>query len=608
MRLGANYHGNGACTFIVWAPRVEFVELKLFTPDEKTVPMHRIGKGYWKAELDDVQPDATYMYVLDRNTGRPDPASHYQPEGVHKPSQVIDHQSFQWSDQQWRGIDLADYVVYELHVGTYTSEGTFKSIILKLDDLKDLGITAIEIMPVSQFPGNRNWGYDGVFPYAVQNSYGSVNDLKHLIDECHKRNMAVILDVVYNHLGPEGNYLRDFGPYFTNKYSTPWGDALNFDDEHSDEVKRFFIENALYWFDIFHFDALRLDAIHAIYDMSAKHFLHRLADSTKDLSRKHRRTYYLIAESDLNDTRIIRSPEIGGYGIDAQWSDDFHHAIHSLCTGENSGYYKDYGSIEHIAKSLKDGFIYDGKYSEFRQRAHGNSSRDCSADQFIICVQNHDQVGNRMMGERLTSLIDFEKLKLVAGILLTSPYIPLLFMGEEYGEDNPFLYFVSHTDPDLVEAVRKGRREEFSEFHSAGKAPDPQDEKSFKQSILDHTKKNSGHHKLLLEFYKKLLTLRREIPALRNLDKEKLDVFGFENDRVLVVRRWLDDNHTLAIYNFNSNEITIKMLAYNNRWRFLINSADKKWGGEHTIKDSTIHPENELRIEGFSFVLLENIE
>lgn len=608
MRLGATYRGNGNCNFVVWAPNAKIVELKLITPQEKTIPMSRTGRGYWKAEAEGVKPGTTYMYVLDRDTTRPDPASHYQPEGVHNASQVIDHTLFPWEDTAWRGVDLAEYVIYELHVGTFTPEGTFEAIIPKLDELKDLGITALELMPVAQFPGNRNWGYDGVYPYAVQNSYGTPDDLKKLVGECHKKGIAVILDVVYNHLGPEGNYLRDFGKYFTNKYTTPWGEAVNFDDEYSDEVKKYFIDNTRYWFEQYHIDSLRLDAVHAIYDMSAKHILQCLAESTAECSRKHKRKFYLIAESDLNDTRIIRSPALGGYGIDAQWSDDFHHSVHALFTGEQFGYYKDFGNIEHLTKAIKNGFVYDGQYSEFRKRSHGNSSLELPAEQFVICTQNHDQVGNRIMGDRLTTLVTFDKLKLIAGLMLTSPYIPLIFMGEEYGEDNPFQYFVSHTDPDLVEAVRKGRQEEFSEFHAQGKAPDPQDEKTFERSRLDVTKKKLGHHKVLLNFYKKLLTLRREIPALGHLNKRDFDVFGFENDRVLVMRRWKSDDQILSIFNLNPDVVTVTLLAYKNKWRMRLNSADAEWGGKVKSPDEILHPENNLTIEGFNFILLRNVD
>jgi maltooligosyltrehalose trehalohydrolase len=608
MKLGATYKGNDQCSFIVWAPEANVVELKFISPLGKSIPMYRTGRGYWKVETAGVKPGTTYMYVLDRNTIRPDPASNYQPDGVHKASQVIDHTSFLWEDTAWRGIDLAEYVIYELHVGTFTPEGTFNAIIPKLNELQDLGITAIELMPVAQFPGNRNWGYDGVYPYAVQNSYGTPDDLKKLINECHKKGIAVILDVVYNHLGPEGNYLRDFGKYFTNKYTTPWGEALNFDDEYSDEVKKYFIDNALYWFEQFHIDALRLDAVHAIYDMSARHILQCLAESTKECSRKHKRKFYLIAESDLNDTRIIQSPELGGYGIDAQWSDDFHHSVHAFLTGEQFGYFKDFGNLEHLTKAIKYGFVYDGQYSEFRKRSHGNSSLEVSAEQYVICTQNHDQVGNRMLGERLSTMLSFDSLKLTAGMLLTSPYIPLLFMGEEYGEDNPFLYFVSHADLHLVDAVRKGRQEEFSEFHGRGVAPDPQDEKTFDRSRLDHSKKNQGHHKVLINLYKKLLILRREIPALSHLNKRNFDVFGFENDRILVVRRWKDDDQLLCIFNMSQDTVTVTLRAYKKNWRAILNSADGEWGGNVKPTENVFHPDDNLTIEGFSFILLRNVD
>jgi maltooligosyltrehalose trehalohydrolase len=608
MRLGAHYTAaNGRCIFTVWAPRADIVELKLFTPHEKTIPMHHADRGYWQTEVERIEPGSTYMYLLNREVPRPDPVSNYQPEGVHRPSQVIDHASFTWRDDAWRGLDIADYVIYELHVGTFTSEGTFKAIIPKLDELHDLGITAIELMPVGQFPGDRNWGYDGAYPFAVQNSYGTPDDLKNLVNECHARGLAVIMDVIYNHIGPEGNYLRDFGPYFTDRYITPWGEAINFDGEQSDEVKKYFIDNALYWFEDFHFDALRLDAVHAIFDMTAKHFLRLLAERTEECSRRHKRKFYLIAESDLNDSRIIQSPELGGYGLDAQWSDDFHHSVHALCTGERSGYYKDFGTITQLVKSLREGYVYTGQYSAFRRRSHGNPSRAIPAERLIVCTQNHDQVGNRMLGERLTTLVDFERQKLIAGLLITSPYIPMLFMGEEYGENNPFLYFVSHTDPDLVAAVRSGRREEFTEFHESGEAPDPQDHSTFLKSKLDHTKKSRGKHKILLDFYKKLLTLRREIPALRNLNKDDLEVFGFETDRVLVMRRWKDNDHTLIVFNLNPTSVTIKLLAYGTRWNLRLNSAAQKWGGESKTIAESFQPEDDLVVEKFSFIILRTV-
>jgi maltooligosyltrehalose trehalohydrolase len=607
MKLGARYTGRGDCTFVVWAPRAESVAVRTLSPDERTIPMNRIDRGYWRAETSDLKPGTRYRYVLDRSIERPDPASHFQPEDVHGASEVIDHTSYRWTDSAWRGRDLSEYIVYELHVGTFTPGGTFNAIIPKLDELRELGITALELMPVAQFPGSRNWGYDGVYPYAVQSSYGTPDDFKNLVNECHARDMAVILDVVYNHIGPEGNYLRDFGPYFTGKYTTPWGEAINYDDEESDEVRKFFIDNARYWFEEFHVDALRLDAVHAIYDMSAVHFLRALTDRTEELSRREKRKFYLIAESDLNDTRIITHRELGGYGVDAQWCDDFHHSLHAFFTGERFGYYKDFGGVEHIVKTLKDGFVYDGRYSRFRRRSHGNSSRALPAERFVVCSQNHDQVGNRMTGERLTSLVTFEQIKLIAGLTILSPYIPLLFMGEEYGEDNPFLYFVSHSDPDLVEAVRKGRRDEFREFHAKGEAPDPQDAKTFERSRLDHAKKSSGNHKLLLSYYTALLRIRREHGALSSPDKTGLEVFGFENEGVLVMRRVRDDDDVLVITNLRDEPVTVKMAAYGKTWRLLLDSSTIPWGGERQPAGEIIRPEDEIGIEKCTIVVLGKI-
>ena len=444
--------------------------------------MEKIEDGYWRASVEDLSPESLYMYRLEQERNHPDPASYYQPKGVHNPSQVIDHDSIHWEDNDWRGIHLSQMIIYELHTGTFTSEGTFDAIIPRIDDLIHLGVNAIELMPVAQFPGERNWGYDGVYTFAVQNSYGGPKGLKGLVNECHKRGIAIILDVVYNHLGPEGNYLWDFGPYFTDKYKTPWGSAINMDDAYSNGVRNFFIENALYWFNNYHIDALRLDAIHGIVDTSAKPFLYELGERVADFSDNMSRRFFLIAESNLNDPKVIMPRDLGGYGIDAQWCDDFHHSLHTLITGEASGYYIDFGRLEHLTKSFQEGFVYSGQYSHYRKRNHGNSSRERPANQFVVFSQNHDQIGNRMLGQRMSLLTSLEGLKLAAGITLLSPFIPLLFMGEEYGEEIPFLYFISHSDSDLIKAVREGRREEFKDFRWEGEPPDPQSINAFIQS------------------------------------------------------------------------------------------------------------------------------
>ena len=479
--LGARYLGGGRTEFLVWAPVPDRVELHLGSPGERVVEMERGPRGYWSAVAEDVEPGARYFYLLDGERDRPDPASRYQPEGVHGPSQVIG--DILADGGSWRGLAIEDYIFYELHVGTFTPEGTLESAIAELDGLADLGVTAVELMPVAQFPGERDWGYDGVLPFAVQNSYGGPPALRRFVQECHARSLAVVLDVVYNHFGPEGNYMREFGHYFSRRYETPWGEAINFDGPDSDEVRRFFIENALYWIHEFHVDALRLDAVQAIYDRSASPFLRQLAAAVRASSHRLGRRVYAIPESDLNDPALVRAPELGGHGFDAQCSDDFHHALHALLTGERSGYYQDFGHIRHLVKAYRDGFVYTGQYSKYRRRTHGNDSRATPGARLVVFSQNHDQVGNRTMGERLITLAGFETAKLAAGAIILSPFLPLIFMGEEWGATAPFQYFVSHCDPGLIEAVRSGRKQEFANFTWAGEPPDPASEETFRRSV-----------------------------------------------------------------------------------------------------------------------------
>ncbi|MDY7033538.1 MAG: malto-oligosyltrehalose trehalohydrolase, partial [Thermodesulfobacteriota bacterium] len=461
------------------------------------------------------------------------------------------------------------------------------AIIPRIDDLIHLGINTIELMPVAQFPGERNWGSDGVYPFAVQNSYGGPNGLKRLVNECHQRGMAVILDVVYNHLGPEGNYLWDFGPYFTDQYKTPWGSAINFDDAYSDGVRNFFTENALHWFLNYHLDGLRLDAVHGIVDISARPFLQELGEQVADYSMKAGRRFSLIAESNLNDSKVIKPKELGGYGLDAQWCDDFHHSLHTLVTGEASGYYIDFGRIDHLAKSMNEGFVYSGQFSRFRKRNYGNSSRERPANQFVVFSQNHDQIGNRMLGERMPTLTSFEGLKLAAGATFLSPYIPLLFMGEEYGEETPFLYFISHSDSDVIEAVREGRKEEFKDFLWKEDPPDPQSINTFLQSKINWEKRNKGIHSILLEFYRKLIQMRKAIPALSRLDKEKMTVGRSDEENVLCMGRQNKDNEAeiLCLFNFNKNDVIMKALPFQceGRWRKILDSSEERWLGPGAI-------------------------
>ncbi len=577
-RHGAVHLGEDSTRFRVWAPRASQVELRVTEPAGFVVAMERSGAGYWEAVLESAPPGSRYLYRIDGGPDRPDPASRFQPEGVHGPSEVVDS-AFDWQDRAWWGLPIERCVLYELHTGTFTPEGTFDAILPHLEYLRDLGVTFAELMPVAQFPGGRNWGYDGVYPFAVQNSYGGPRGLKRLVNECHKHGLGVVLDVVYNHVGPEGNYFPDFGPYFTDSYKTPWGPAINFDGPESDEVRRFFIENALYWIREFHVDALRLDAVHGIFDRSAYPFLEELGDAVREEAVRLNRRVYVIPESDLNDPRLIRSKGLGGFGLDAQWADGFHHALRVLLTGDRSGYYQDFGELRHLAKAFQEGYVYSGEYSRFRRRRHGASPRDIPAHRFVVFSQNHDQVGNRMLGERLSSLVSFEDLKLAAAAVILSPHLPLLFMGEEYGEGAPFLYFVSHSDPDLIEAVRRGRKDEFAAFAWQGEPPDPQAEETFLRSKLNLDLRRNDEHRTLLSYYRKLLRLRREKAALAALSKDQMAVVTDEGAKVLFVRRWYDNDEAILALCFAEVDVAVKLPAPVGRWSKLLDSADVAWLG-----------------------------
>ena len=576
--LGAAYRSDRSCAFTLWAPLLKQAAVHLIAPEDRLIPMTRDERGYWRAAVTDIAPGALYFYQWDGETDRPDPASHSQPQGVHGPSRVVDH-AFAWSDAGWQPPPLEQWVMYELHVGTFTPEGTFDAIIPRLAELRELGVNALELLPVAQFPGERNWGYDGVYPYAAQDSYGGVEGLKRLVDACHREGLAVIMDVVYYHLGPEGNYLWSLGTYFTPNYRTPWGDAVNYDGPHSPGVREYMVGNARYWFETCHCDALRLDAVHAIYDFSARHILAELAEITADCGRRLGRPFHLIAESDLNDPRLIRSPANGGYGLDAQWSDDFHHALHTVLTGQQYGYYADFGALEQLAQAYHRPFVYAGDYSPHRQRFHGDDPGDCLAFRFVACSQNHDQVGNRALGERLSGLLPFPALKLAAAAVLLSPYLPLLFMGEEYGEPRPFLYFISHSDLDLIESVREGRKQEFAAFHAEGEAPDPQSEQTFADSKLQWELSKKGRHGQLRAFYGELLRLRRELPALARLDNASLTAAVIA-PTVLELRRWCDDNRIVVWMNFSAEPVTVTVDLGTGAWSQLLDAADSTWGGD----------------------------
>ena len=588
--------------FSVWAPGAKMLQLQILDK-EHPYDMHREDFGYWTATIENISPGARYLYIINKKDGFPDPASLSQPEGVHKASEVIDLKDFNWTDTKWDNISPRDMIQYELHTGTFTPEGNFKGIRSKLDYLVHLGINTIEILPVAQFSGNRNWGYDGVYPFAVQNSYGGAKELMVLVNECHHRGIAVIMDVVYNHFGPEGNYTGNFGQYLTDTYSTPWGHPINFDGEYSDGVRNYFIQNALMWMRDFHIDGLRLDAVHSIFDFGAKHIMQELSEKTDELSNETGRKHYLIAESHLNDVKYISPVSSGGYGLNAQWSDDFHHALHSLVTGEKKGYYMDFGKPQQLSKAIKDVFVFDGKYSEYRKKTYGNSARNNPGDQFVIFSQNHDQVGNRLHGERLISLSDFETAKVIAGTLLLTPNIPMLFMGEEYGERNPFNYFVSHIEPELNRLVREGRKKEFSDFMGDfDGSSDPDAPETFEASKLSWNIEENKQKKAMLEFYRRFISLRKNHPVLNNPNRDNLRVS--EKGDLFVLERWTQDIRLIACINFSNQpgKLTIPD-DYKSALKKLIDSNDEQWNGTGEICPDIITGSEEIHIEERSVIV-----
>lgn len=498
----------------VWAPAASEMAVVV---DDRPLPMTAGSWGWWGRSIP-ARPEGTeYAFLVDGEGPFPDPRSPWQPEGVHGPSMTLPDEEFPWSDQGFQAVPLGSAVIYELHLGTFTPEGTFQSAVERLDHLVELGVTHVELMPVAQFAGERGWGYDGVCLFAPHTAYGGPRAMKEFVDACHRRGLAVLLDVVYNHLGPEGNYLARFGPYFTDRYSTPWGAAVNLDDTGSGEVRRFFLDNALMWMRDYHVDGLRVDAIHAFHDRSALHFVEELAREVHRLGRVLGRHLVIIAESDLNDPRTTLPPEAGGHGSDAQWSDDFHHALHAVLTGDSEGYYRDFGQVGHIARALEEGFVYGGEYSSHRGRPHGRRLMRPRGDRLVCFAQNHDQVGNRARGERLGHLVGMQHVKAALALTLLGPFIPMLFQGEEWAAGAPFQYFTDLQDPGLGEAVREGRRREFRAFGWApDEVPDPQDPDTHRRSVLDWSELDTAGHREVLAWTRALLHLRRRTPELRD--------------------------------------------------------------------------------------------
>ncbi|KWX04334.1 malto-oligosyltrehalose trehalohydrolase [Carbonactinospora thermoautotrophica] len=514
--------------FSVWAPYAGQVEIEIGGKRYRMRPGR--APGWWRAEVPEARHGTDYVFRLDGGEPLPDPRSPWQPHGVHGPSRFVDHSAFPWTDRGWTGRPLPGGVVYELHIGTFTPEGTFDAAIGRLDHLVDLGVTHVEVMPVNAFPGRHGWGYDGVGLWAVHDPYGGPDGFKRFVDACHGRGLAVILDVVYNHLGPGGNYLARFGPYFTDRGHTPWGPAVNL--EGSDEVRRFVVENALYWLREYHVDGLRLDAVHALVD--TRRLLEELAVQVEALATAQNRPLTLIAESDPSDPRLVTPREAGGYGLHAQWNDDFHHALRSLLTGERHGYHGDCEPLPALAKALTGG--HDA--STFRARRHGRpvDTRTTPAHRFVCYLQNHDQVGNRAAGDRLSATLRPEPLKIGAALLLTAPFTPMLFMGEEWAASTPWQYFTDHPEPELAQAVREGRRAESAGWDPTA-VPDPQDERTFQRSKLDWREKDRDEHAAVLRWYRRLIALRRRYPQLADPWLDRVHVVYDEENRWLVVSR-----------------------------------------------------------------------
>ncbi len=521
--------------FSVWAPAAERVDLVL--GEERRAMGRAATVGWWGLSVPGARPGTRYGFSLDGGPTRPDPRSRSQPDGVDGLSELVDPR-YPWRDGSWRGLSHRGMVLYELHVGTFAPGGTFDDVIGRLGHLVDLGVDAVELLPVVEFSGIRGWGYDGVDLFAPHHAYGGPDGLRRLVDACHRVGLGVVLDVVYNHLGPAGNYLGEFGPYFSERHETNWGPAVNFDGPGSEEVRRFVFDNARMWFCDYHVDGLRLDAVHAIVDDSAVHVLEELAGEVDALATHLGRPLFLIAESDRNDPRLVRSPDAGGYGLDAAWADEWHHALHAALSGDRSGYYEDFGSLELLGKALRQAWVYDGTWSPHRRRRHGRPPAGLLGHQFVVCTQNHDQVGNRALGERTSALMSDGRLRVAAALLASAPFTPLLFQGEEWGAATPFQYFTDHRDPDLGRAVSEGRRSEFSAFGWKPDAvPDPQSEATFEASRLDWAEAAKEPHAGLLRWYRELLELRRRTPALSDPRLSGHEVDVDERSGTLVVRR-----------------------------------------------------------------------
>jgi maltooligosyltrehalose trehalohydrolase len=597
--VGVVRAGAEGALWRVWAPKSQRVALVTYPPEGRVrTEMTPEDRGYFTHRQTPVPEGLRYAFELADGREYPDPASRWQPEGVHRPSAVFFPESYAWADDAWHGVRREDLVIYELHIGTFTPEGTFEAVIPRLPQLAELGITALELMPVGQFPGSRNWGYDGVHPYAAQNSYGGPRALQRLIDAAHHAGLAVLIDVIYNHLGPEGNYLPLFGPYFTDCYKTPWGNAINFDGPDSDGVRDYVIENACMWVRDFHADGLRLDAVHSIYDRSAWHILAELAAAVAEETADAGRIVHVIAESDFNDVRLVRSPREGGYGLDAVWSDDFHHSVHALLTGQRDGYYRDFGRPEHLVKALNNVYVYDCCYSPHRRRRHGSRVGATDRTRFVTCIQNHDQVGNCKRGDRFGLILPPAAQRLAASLLLLTPHIPLVFMGDEYGETRPFPFFCSFDDEALVTAVRQGRCDDAAAmaFEAGMELLDPQSSETFAAAVLTWQWPEGSLAAGIRQLYRDLLAARRHWPALRDRRHTAASLWQDMvrhmpgttvqpgGDSILIVQRGMEVP-LLAVANLGGQPLAFPGVSFGRCDTQYFSSEDVRYGGTRTPEE-----------------------
>ncbi len=608
MRVGASYLDKN-CEFIVWVPNSSKVSLVL-TGKNEMHPMEKIGAdGYWKLILNGVKPGIEYMYQLDGQMLLPDPASFFQPRGVFGPSAVVDHGSFIWRASHWRGLRLKDMIFYELHIGSFTPEGTFKATSDRIGELADLGINAVELMPVAQFPGSRNWGYDTAFLYAVQNTYGTPDDFKRFVDQCHLQGIAVFTDIVYNHAGPEGNFLNLFGPYFPEKQMTHWGPMANLDGPLNGPVREYFSQNTSYWLEKYHLDGLRLDAVLSMLDSSPKHFLQQLTETTQQCSKALKRRMWLIAESGYNQPKVLSPRKFGGFEFDAQWLDDFQHAVFALLTGEREGYYGNYGSMSNLMEVLVQSYLHvggGGFDKSFRRRRPDENFLWISSDRLIVFAQNHDQIGNRLLSNRLVTIAGYEAAKVAAGITLLSPYVPLLFMGEEYADAAPFNFFVDYASKELSTATREGRVKEFAEFHWKGENPDPADKQTFEASKLRWDLRYKGMGKKILAYYKALIQLRKRMTAPCYADRGNMKLLGSESEKILFMHRCRSDYTNVVVANLSPNDSSYVFPFDGAIYVKVLDSADVSWDGPGEVLSSEAVKGDKQRIRGYNLAIFEH--